>query len=620
MPATATTKKSKKPAEKARPSFAVQYLEDLIFEMMLNSGLAAKSREIVVSLEATVKLHPKFVRKVLYESSRFVMEEHRWNLSLRAASHLTFEGSIEHALRAYGKPMAMQAIQNEMAMIHRRSVEFFDRLLLETLHTRAKYWQAPDGMWGLREWLLDTTDPDPDRCFLRNFFLDSAEVRPLVDTLLDTRMSADQPLTEMTMKLIRRAGEPVLIKALSYVIWRLREGDLDPVEFFQQCRQELRLVMLSGGMCGLQDFLEGYHEELSRLSRRAEREEEAEWADEEEAEGPVVIAPSDLDEVLKYLRRRKRPQPASALMESIFSTSRESRRFQESVDVLVAGLSLDSRFVRVGRQTFALPEMMPKGLDKVPEVLLPVAPPTGEDEADAELEDDGLEPVLISWVHDPRYEDFGEESEIEIGPEQQPTDELRHVLLYNHWRAGTLKVRVCDRRFYPSESNLVCASFLDKETGKSYPVWLSYTSSLLHEVGEWYEARKLAPGAVFSLTPGPTPDEILVSYTGEVDPYMSIEEDRLKLLAKLHREAAKEKWSVFHMMERLLTDHPTGIPFMKLWAEVNVVRRTRRRVVASNLASYHCFFQRPANSDLWIFDERKVSQGRKKTKRRFVRM
>jgi hypothetical protein len=378
--------------------------------------------------------------------------------------------------------------------------------------------------------------------------------------------------------------------------------------------------MLSGGLCGLQDFLEGYHEELRRLSRRAEREEEAEWADEEEAEGPVVIAPSDLDEVLKYLRRRKRPQPASALMESIFSTPRESRRFQESVDVLVAGLSLDSRFVRVGRQTFALPEMMPKGLDKVPEALLPVAPPTGEDEADAELEDDGLEPVLISWVHDPRYEDFGEESEIEIGPEQQPTDELRHVLLYNHWRAGTLKVRVCDRRFYPSESNLVCASFLDKETGKSYPVWLSYTSSLLHEVGEWYEARKLAPGAVFSLTPGPTPDEILVSYTDEVDPYMSIEEDRLRLLAKLHREAAKEKWSVFHMMERLLTDHPTGIPFMKLWAEVNVVRRTRRRVVASNLASYHCFFQRPANSDLWIFDERKVSQGRKKTKRRFVRM
>jgi hypothetical protein len=58
---------------------------------------------------------------------------------------------------------------------------------------------------------------------------------------------------------------------------------------------------------------------------------------------------------------------------------------------------------------------------------------------------------------------------------------------------------------------------------------------------------------------------------------------------------------------------------MTLWAEVNVVRRTARRVVASDLASYHCFYQRPPGSDVWVFDERKVSQGRKKTKRKYLR-
>ena len=620
MSATTTTKRSRKAAEKARHPFAVQYLEDLVFEMMLNSGLAAKSREIAATLEPTVKLHPKFIRKVLYESQRFVMEEHRWNLSLRTAAHLTFEGSIEYALRAYGKPMALQAIQNEMAMIHRRPVEFFGALLPDTLHSRSKYWQAPDGNWGLREWVLDTAEPDPERCFLRNFFLESAEVRPTVDTPRDTRMTTDPPPAEMAVKLVRRAGEPVPTKVLSYVVWRLREGDLDPAEFFQICREEPRLLMLSGALWGLEEFTAGYHDELKRLSRRAEKEREAEWVEEEEAEGPVVISPSDLDEVLKYMRRRKRPQPATVLMENVFGTSPSSRRFQESVDALVSGISLDTRFARVGRQTFALPEMMPKGLDKVPDALLPVPSPAEEDETDAELDDEGLEAVLVSWVHDPRYEDFGEEPEIEIGPEQQPTDELRYVLLYDHWRAGTLKVRVCDRRFYPSESNLVCASFLDKETGKAYPVWLSYTSSLVYEVGDWYQARKLVPGAVFTLTPGETPDEFVVSYTDEMDPYVSIEQDRLKVLTKLHREAAKGKLSVLSIMQRLLADHETGVPFMRLWGEVNVVRRTRRRVVASNLASYHCFFQRPANSDIWVFDERKVSQGRKKTKRRFVRM
>ncbi len=616
--ATTGTKKTKK-AEKVRKSFAVQYLEDLIFDLMLNTGQAAKSREIANALEDIVNLHPKFIRKTLYYSDRFDTEDRRWNLALRLATQLSFEGSIEYTLRSYGKPMSLAALQNEMAVIHRRSVDFFDALLLETLRSRPKYWQTPDGLWALSEWLLDASERDPERCFLRNFFLETAAVRPLVDSLLETRMSPDQPAVDMVVKLIRRGEEPIPNRILAYVIWRLREGDLDPVQLFQECRQEARLLMLSGAMWALQESVEGYQQELKRLSRRAEKEESAEWAEEEEPEGPVIITPADLEEVFKYLRRRKNPQPATALAEAVFEHSPGSRRFQESVDALVAGLGLDSRFVRVGRQTWALPDMMPKHTDKVPAALLPVPVVTGEDETDAELDDEGLEPVLSSWVHDPRYEDFGEEQEIEIGPEQQPTDQLRYILLYDHWKAGTLKVRVCDRRFYPSESDLVCATFVDQETKKSYPVWLSYTTSLLYELGDWYAARELRPGAVFVVTPGSVPDEFNVSYSGDTDPLVALSEERVKELLKVRREALKEEWSVLQIMERAGAGHKKGMSFMTLWAEVNVVRRTVRRIVASDLASYHCFYQRPPGSDVWIFDERKLTQGRKKTKRKYLR-
>jgi hypothetical protein len=626
---TTATKKTKKPepgglrsnpaAGKTRKSFAVQYLEDLIFDLMLNSGQAAKSREIAGQLEEIVKLHPKYIRKTLYYSDRFDTEDRRWNLSLRLATHLSFEGSLEHTLRSYGKPMSLQAIQNEMALVHRRTVDFFDDLLLPTLRSRGKYWETPDGLWALSEWLLDVSDPDPERCFLRNFFLDSAAVRPLVDQILETRMSTDQPATEMVVKLIRRAEEPLPSKVLSYAIWRLREGDLDPVQFLQDCQREPRLLMLSGAMWALQEFTEGYQQELKRLSRRAEREENVEWAEEEEPEGPVIISPADLEEVYKLLRRKKAPLPATTLAETIFDYTPGSRRLQESVEALIAGLALDSRFIRVGVQTWALPEMMPKHTDKVPASLLPVPVVTGEDEVDAELDDEGLEPVVISWVHDPRYEDFGEEQEITIGPEQQPTDELRYVLLYDHWKAGTLKVRVCDRRFYPPESDLVCARFVDAKTGKAYPVWLSYTTSLLYELGDWYAARGLTPGSVFVVTPGSVPDEFSVSYENEIDPLVGLSEERIKTLLKVRREALKDEWPVLRIMERVAADHKKGTPFMTLWAEVNVVRRTARRVVASDLASYHCFYQRPPGSDVWVFDERKVSQGRKKTKRKYLR-
>ena len=616
--ATIATKKTKK-AEKARKSFAVQLLEDLIFDLMLNTGQAAQSREIASALEETIKLHPKFIRKTLYYSDRFDSEDRRWNLALRLATQLSFEGSIEHALRSYGKPISLQALQNEMAVVHRRTVEFFDDLLLQTLKSRTKYWQTPDGLWALSEWLLDTSEKDPERCLLRNFFLEAAEVRPIVDQMIETRMNPDRPAVEMAISLVRRAEEPLSNKILSYVIWRLRDGELDPVEFFQTCRQEPRLLMLSGAMWGLQEFIETWDQELKRLSRRAEKEEGVEWADEDEPEGPVVITPADLEEVYKFLRRKKSPQTAAAMAEAIFEYQPSSRRLQESVDALMAGLALDSRFIRVGRQTWALPDMMPKHIDKVPPALLPVPVVVGEDETDAELDDEGLEPALISWVHDPRYEDFGEEQEIDIGPEQQPTDELRNILLFDHWKAGTLKVRVCDRRFYPSESDLVCAIFVDKETGKSYPVWISYTSSLIYGLENWYAARDLTPGAVFSLTPGSMPDEFSISFTDEMDPLVTLSEERIKELVRVRRETAKEEWSVLKIMERLAADHKKGMPFMTLWAEVNVVRRTTRRAVASDLASYHAFYQRPPGSDVWVFDERKVTQGRKKTKRKYLR-
>jgi len=104
-----------------------------------------------------------------------------------------------------------------------------------------------------------------------------------------------------------------------------------------------------------------------------------------------------------------------------------------------------------------------------------------------------------------------------------------------------------------------------------------------------------------------------------VDEMVAISDERIKELNKLKRAAAKENWCVLDIMKQTLAGSEKGLPFMVVWAEVNVIRRTTRRVVASNLASYHCFYQKPANSDMWVFDERKVTQGRKKTKRKFVR-
>ena len=71
-------------------------------------------------------------------------------------------------------------------------------------------------------------------------------------------------------------------------------------------------------------------------------------------------------------------------------------------------------------------------------------------------------------------------------------------------------------------------------------------------------------------------------------------------------------------MNRIMPYHRKGVPFVTLFTEVNIVRRTTRRLVASILSSYYAFYQRP-KSALWHFDEKKVDQGFKKAKRKYIR-
>jgi hypothetical protein len=257
-------------------------------------------------------------------------------------------------------------------------------------------------------------------------------------------------------------------------------------------------------------------------------------------------------------------------------------------------------------------------VEKVPRILLLEPPKPQEEDPDAELEDEGLEAGLANWVHDPRYEEIGEEEEVET-VDGKPVKEIRCVALYHHLKAGTLKLRQNDLAFYPGEADPVCLNLKDEAADSEAEVWASREVGLLFGLDAWYEERQIEPGAVFAISRGDEPDDYLLRYEGEVDPLLAISPERMRILRSLKKEAAAADWSVFEIMCRIMADYDKGIAFLTLWGETNVVRRTRKRVVASNLSSYHAFSQRPAGTDNWLFDERRVSLGRKKTKRRFQR-
>jgi len=87
----------------------------------------------------------------------------------------------------------------------------------------------------------------------------------------------------------------------------------------------------------------------------------------------------------------------------------------------------------------------------------------------------------------------------------------------------------------------------------------------------------------------------------------------------LKQEAEESgEMSTFDIICRILSFHRIGLHFLRLFAEVNVVRRVGKRLVASILSSYHCFREKQNAPGVWQFDERKVSQGFNKAKRKYI--
>jgi hypothetical protein len=195
-------------------------------------------------------------------------------------------------------------------------------------------------------------------------------------------------------------------------------------------------------------------------------------------------------------------------------------------------------------------------------------------------------------------------------------DETRMPLLFNHQRMGTLKLRQADMTFFPTDTPLACVTLHGEAVGQ-FQMWINNEELLIHGLADWYKATEVPVGAMLTVRRGEEPDDYYISWDGEIDELIAIDEARISTLLDLREQAETENLSVYDIMCRVLSAVPEGLHFLTLWAQVNVVRRTPKRVVASNLSSYHCFAA-VSGTERWKLDERKVEQGRKKTKKKFI--
>jgi len=622
-PAKAKAKETppRRRVSEAMEALAHHFLGDQIFEVLLNRGHSAKVGELGAEVMGG-QFDPKLVRKVMAGSARFAVRDRRWNLAMRQVINRPLAGALEHHLRSYGRPMALGLLCNEMAVIAKQPIspDEYQTLLPRLLSARRRYFHAADDKWGLSEWLLDIQKQGEEEMLTRNFFLASPETLRFIEKLDAACPSARASNLTIARTAVEAGSVPVPHKILAYLTWKRRGEEFDPLAHFEELLAESKLHMLSGCAWIVSAANEKIMAALRELSKEA-AEEEVELLPGEEmaAIEELVVSPTDLEEIHTLLAKRKAPLPTGDFVTSIFEMAATSPSFPLAIEAVNAALTQDESLARMGKATWGLPEFAPDHIQDIPEILMVSeveAEKFGDPEADAALEDDGLEDGLATWVHDPRYEDFGEEDEIELSPDHAAADEIRYPLPHDHWKAGTIKIREADRDFF--DTQLVYATMRPAH-GKEFHAWVNQFSTLIYDLEKWYKSAKLTPGAIISITRDERLDHYKVAVEEEPDPLLALEADRITHLESLRAPADEAPWSVFEIMCRLMADHAKGLHFMKLWAEVNVVRRTPRRVVASSLSSYHCFLARPAGSDIWVFDERKVEQGRKKAKRKYIR-
>ncbi len=604
---------------------AMRFLEDQAYAVLLGYKEPVRSADIAGALDN--KYSAKLIRHVLAASPRFAQIERKWDLEVRYEDkQRPMERVLREIISWYGSPMSIQSIANELSQVYERPADYYESLLPRLLNDEEKYFMTEDGLYGLSEWLFKvTSDLEDDIIFDNELNEDEIHSMEKIAAKVDW---SDEDIAPQVAKFIDNVKAPVSNKLISLFRWRAVGEDFNPVEFYNALWKSARLVWMSDGRWATQKITEVYETILRDLAEKLEEEivEEAppevvERAEIEEEVVPTLsltISERDLDEVAEIVSAEGEAR-LQTILEKIFEISPRDREYAIAAEGLSDAMRADPRFAWVGGERWRMADTIPEYVKIVPpELVIPkyeFETQSGE-RIDVELDDEGLEGTLATEIRNPLVQDVGDEEEITEQDKLPVTDSARCVLKYHHLKLGTFPLCQISKSFFPMGPKLIQITlFNDKEKAD---VWVNRETGLIYDMARWYSEDMPESGAVFELVKTDKPDEFQYVYEGKTDPLVHVPSSRVAELLKLKEEVEAEPISTFEIMCRIMPAHRKGIEFITLFTEVNLVRRATRRLVASILSSYYAFYQKP-NSALWHFDEKKVDQGFKKAKRKYVR-
>lgn len=606
---------STKATQVSTGDFAKGYLRAAMVSTLLNLGEPAALKDIASGFHVPGSDMTVIRYTLVTNGQLFVQSDRKWGLSIGfedSSRPMTY--LLDHLLQFCGQPVRLNAVIIPLAKVYQRPAD----ILSESLHRLIGnyYFHTSDGRVGIKNWLLqvDEEGNDEDVAFVN--FVDHAAA----EKMRSKKAKLHYDGTDGSMLALLDAAEgPISVRTLAYLCWRNDPKNFSSLQCFEH------LMSLQGAVV-IPSFEPGCDVSVPHLASNGMA---STWIESLKPEMDVVNAqmaeqmaePLALNEeavqaIVAYVNQQGCVIDASEIVGNLFERTSIDSTYKQDVKTVCRVLQASDGVLWVGGSRFAPENIFPVYTDSIPDSLtFPVVHFYDEDsgeELEVDLKDEGFLGTLKSDIMDPVVLDVLDEENDEYVIVPEPNT-IGCVLKMRHKELGTFPLCQVPKGFFAGGPQKQLLSFIDGQTEKCYDIYLNHTTRLLYGLFEFYMQRDVPSGATFQISKTEATGVYRITWVDDIDQRVYLTQNRVEALYSYASNSQGE--ATFDVICKVLTDNRRGLEFAGVLAEVNVIRQTTRRRVASVLSAFPAFYQR---GGMWHLDESKHDQGIDKARRKYI--
>lgn len=597
---------------KPEEAYARAYADRLILEQITELQAVVKLSEIAERLTAR-GIGLAAIRALLASNpDKFAYSERRWVPAARLEGAGRPVAEIARIIvDRFGGPVPMGMLVREVNQARGEHLDIDADALRRIVRADAALLMTDRDEVALSSWTFVATDESVERALALN------QVKLADVEAVEAKLGAFDWLVPGAAIAALHKAAPANLKALGAAAWRAMNPQDPRAKLLYDWRAfAARWFAADGFVYSADGSLHPEADARKWISAAVKLAERIAPSVEIEDAAPIEVKLEDVDRIVQRVIDAPETVTATHLLEVLYEITPSVKTFPDDLANIIGALKADPRVWWVGGDRFRKPASAPDFIGEVPDVFQFVTTEFTDEEdelVDIELTDEGLSSTLRKLLNHPLATDVLDEEP--MPQPKQMAEQLRLVVKPLHRELGTFPLCQFPTGWLFSEPGVQELIFVDPN-GRELQVWANLEARLLFNLIDWFLEQPVESGAVFSLTRTSKPNVFEFAWLDQTDPVVFITSQRMEELRDL--QARSEEMSTLQVLQEVMTHWPKGADFLTLLWEVNVVRRVPRRLVASLLSSYQCFYQR-SGSPVWHYDAKKVDQGIDKTKRKFVK-